>query len=400
MNPWKSEYASPQTWTLLATPPSSAKARNAFETRIKDVCGDRVDIICNAKVVAIEHDAGEVELTVQRGDATLKQRAGHVILAVPQASLGEIAAAFPTDIKQAFDAIMPLPLLKCFLVTDKPWWKPHTPAQSHAWLAPTRELHYFSYPEEPTCPGPSACICQATMGMVMLYTDVPSIEFWKGYIPAGEQTKALIYDATHPEPGELLKRALVRHLLVEANPNIRAKIDMSPRYVMRVLKEENEALHALANNRGDQKLSTTLYEYACFENRTQKELDELGAVLTACFKTDEDWVAALRSSEEPLPDEELVELELPHVLSYGIRDWSRKPYVGAAHVWRPGADPVSVSKALRAFSLDGDVANNVHVCGEAYSDFQGFIEGALRSACQVCDEIAPGLNWTLEEPAP
>jgi monoamine oxidase len=119
-------------------------------------------------------------------------------------------------------------------------------------------------------------------------------------------------------------------------------------------------------------------------------------VLTACFRTDEDWVAALRASDAPLPDEELVELELPHVVSYGIRDWSRRPYVGAAHVWRPGTDPVGRGKELRAFALDGGTAKNVHICGEAYSDFQGFIEGALRSARQVCDEIAPGLDWTLK----
>ncbi len=373
----------------------------ALEARTKAVCGDRVNIVCNALVIGLMNgEEGQVDLMVRQPTGTTIEHADHVILAIPQASLQEMSLSFDLPNRELFDAVMPLPLLKCFLVTDKPWWKPHTRAQSHAWLAPTRELHYFTYPEDPGCPGAEACTCNATMGMVMLYTDVPSIEFWKGYIPAGDQTKALIYDATHPEPGELLKRALVRHLLVEANPNIRAKIDMSPRFVMRVLKEENEALHALATNRGDQKLSLTLYEYASSENRTQKELDELGAVLTACFKTDEDWVAALRNSDAPLPDEELVELELPHVLSYGVRDWSRKPYVGAAHVWRPGADPVSISKQLRAFALEGSTKNNVHVCGEAYSDFQGFIEGALRSARQVCDEIAPGLDWTLEVPAP
>jgi hypothetical protein len=233
----------------------------------------------------------------------------------------------------------------------------------------------------------------------MLYTDVPAIEFWKGFIPPGEQSQAIVYDAAHPEPGELLKRALVRHLLVEANPNIRAKIDLSPRYVTRVLREKNEALHALATNRGDQKLSMALYEYACSPERTQQELDALGDALTACFRTDEDWLAALRTSEAAVPDEELVELELPHVLSYGIRDWSRLPFAGAAHVWRPGTDSVGTGRELRAFALDGSTVQNVHICGEAYSDFQGFIEGALRSARQVCELIAPGGDWRLDAAA-
>ena len=37
---------------------------------------------------------------------------------------------------------------------------------------------------------------------------------------------------------------------------------------------------------------------------------------------------------------------------------------------------------MTAFWLDGG-ATNVHVCGDAYSDYQGFIEGALRSAGRV-----------------
>ena len=216
---------------------------DALEARIAATCGEYVRIVCNAQVVAVENAKrpGEVELTVKQGESSYHLQAGHVILAVPQASFGDIAASFPPEIRDGLDSVMPLPLLKCFLVTDKPWWKPHTRAQSHAWLAPTRELHYFTYPEDPACPGADACSCKATMGMVMLYTDVPSIEFWKGFIPRGDQTEALVYDEAKVEPGGLLKRALVRHLLVEANPNIRAKIDQSPKYVLRIMKEKNEA---------------------------------------------------------------------------------------------------------------------------------------------------------------
>ncbi|MBW4563371.1 MAG: hypothetical protein KME32_19930 [Mojavia pulchra JT2-VF2] len=40
---------------------------------------------------------------------------------------------------------------------------------------------------------------------------------------------------------------------------------------------------------------------------------------------------------------------------------------------------------LRAFSLIDDQYKhkNIHICGEAYSDYQGFIEGALRSVQDV-----------------
>ena len=68
------------------------------------------------------------------------------------------------------------------------------------------------------------------------------------------------------------------------------------------------------------------------------------------------------------------------VLAYGIRDWGRAPYGGAGHLWRPGFEPWEVSARLEAFSLTGRGPANVHICGEAFSDFQGFMEGALRSA--------------------
>ena len=68
------------------------------------------------------------------------------------------------------------------------------------------------------------------------------------------------------------------------------------------------------------------------------------------------------------------------ILAYGIRDWGRWPYGGAGHLWRPGFEPWNVSAKLEAFSLTGHAPANTHICGEAFSDFQGFMEGALRSA--------------------
>jgi hypothetical protein len=75
-----------------------------------------------------------------------------------------------------------------------------------------------------------------------------------------------------------------------------------------------------------------------------------------------------------------VKIDPATILAYGIRDWGRAPYGGAGHLWRPGFKPWNVSDTLEAFSLTGRAPAPVHICGEAFSDFQGFLEGALRSA--------------------
>lgn len=68
------------------------------------------------------------------------------------------------------------------------------------------------------------------------------------------------------------------------------------------------------------------------------------------------------------------------ILTYGIRDWTRDPYGAAGHLWRPGVEPWDISAKLEAFSLTSHAPGNVHICGEAFSDYQGFMEGAIRSA--------------------
>ena len=75
---------------------------------------------------------------------------------------------------------------------------------------------------------------------------------------------------------------------------------------------------------------------------------------------------------------------------YGIRDWGRRPYSGANHAWRPERQSWRVLRRLSAFALAGSSVpsqKNIHVCGEAYSDYHGFMEGALRSAAHVLHTI-------------
>jgi monoamine oxidase len=87
-----------------------------------------------------------------------------------------------------------------------------------------------------------------------------------------------------------------------------------------------------------------------------------------------------RNPELPLAFAKQMRIDPETILAYGIRDWTWDPYGAAGHLWRPGLEPWKVSAKLEAFSLADWAPAHVHICGEAFSDYQGFMEGALRSA--------------------
>ena len=88
-----------------------------------------------------------------------------------------------------------------------------------------------------------------------------------------------------------------------------------------------------------------------------------------------------------------LEVPSPYIAAY--RNWGRPPYGGAWHLWRVNADSVAVGKRMRR-PLP---AYNIHVCGEAYSGIQGFIEGALTSTELVLQEQlgVAGPDWLAED---
>jgi hypothetical protein len=111
-----------------------------------------------------------------------------------------------------------------------------------------------------------------------------------------------------------------------------------------------------------------------------------------------------RSSEKELPEptrkrlvkkavqyfreNDLREMTPDDVVWYGIRDWGREPFGGANHAWRPERQYWVVMRRLADIpaSEQGGLPT-VHICGEAYSDYHGFIEGSLRSAVYVMHRI-------------
>ena len=68
------------------------------------------------------------------------------------------------------------------------------------------------------------------------------------------------------------------------------------------------------------------------------------------------------------------------VKHYSIVNWSNEPLNTGVHFWRPGYQSTKIMKQLHKLG-------NIHVCGETFSTYQGFIEGALISVDHVLDSI-------------
>lgn len=66
------------------------------------------------------------------------------------------------------------------------------------------------------------------------------------------------------------------------------------------------------------------------------------------------------------------ELIPPPYVTY-FKDWSIDPYGGGYHAWRAGADVAMTMSYMRR----PDSNESVYICGEAYSDQQGWVEGAF-----------------------
>lgn len=69
-----------------------------------------------------------------------------------------------------------------------------------------------------------------------------------------------------------------------------------------------------------------------------------------------------------------VDIPKPYAAAY--RDWGEDPFGGGANFWRVGVDSGEVFDRI----LQPETSIPVYICGEAYSNFQGWVEGALETA--------------------
>jgi hypothetical protein len=317
--------------------------------------------------------AGRVEIEVvdqsDRAGHTERMTADHVVLALPKAPLEALAVYFSVEAREALNSVNAFPMVKVFCVTTTPAaWRAEPEqlmAQEGAWVAPTREVHYLPA-EKP-----------ADFTMVLLYTDRPATAFWQKYVVSPATHDRAEYDR-NPELKEMLTSVLVDLQVSWANEQAKklsaelrrkralktAGVD-PPSDVQRIVQQNQRAVvrELLRVADGDPEIRRMLLTlHPRFFQMT-------GNITEA---------------------EELREWQHNNIHSYAIRDWSRPPYGAGCHAWVPGARSWEVRQTLTAFNLTGGATKNVHIVGEAYSDYHGFIEGALRSARDAIDAIVPG----------
>lgn len=379
---------------------------------------DRVHLRCDHEVVRVEHGKrpDEVVVRVRCRDATrdphcFSQRADHVILALPQWPLQQLDEHFPAKVRKRLTHVLPLKLLKAFLVTRNPWWKSHLRAQTFAWMVPTRELHFFR-PGERACRkrlnAERNCNCEERLskaeldyGMIMLYTDEPAIAYWRALMPGDEHRQAVweLYDggsatdAVKDDPYGLLA-TLIRRLIMTPHLSLAHDINASKEDSMEALKKRDPSLAGRVETIPGSKLGFAEQLHSATKGSKEDALGVYEVLKGHGFEVDEDWWDLIGRALDDVDSAGSADRHAPEICAYGIRDWSAAPYGGAAHVWHPGArarralrDPL-IAFRLRGREDDRHLAN-VHICGEAYSGFQGFIEGALRTAEAVVEAIVP-----------
>jgi hypothetical protein len=125
---------------------------------------------------------------------------------------------------------------------------------------------------------------------------------------------------------------------------------------------------------------------------TQDDIDELcrsdpqdadaGAVQTLRARIKSRFVEYVNENEG-------VKIAPEDIIWCGIMDWGREPYGAASHTWRPNREYWNTLAELAHWKVKSAKGPGVHlhVCGEAYSDYHAFIEGALRSAVHVLTQI-------------
>jgi hypothetical protein len=112
-------------------------------------------------------------------NTAVKALAKHVVLALPRSPLMQLRPMLPLHIRELVDSVIPIPLVKCFFVSENPWWDESTPTQTRASSTPAREIHYDFKKEG-----------GSRRGIVMVYGEPPSMHYWTPFVQQRKHLKA------------------------------------------------------------------------------------------------------------------------------------------------------------------------------------------------------------------
>jgi hypothetical protein len=85
-------------------------------------------------------------------------------------------------------------------------------------------------------------------------------------------------------------------------------------------------------------------------------------------------------------------ISIPEPITTIFKNWDDDPYGGGYHAWKARYDIGAVMKYMRKPKANEEI----HICGEAYSDQQGWIEGAFCVAERMLQDeykLTPPLEW-------
>jgi hypothetical protein len=261
----------------------------------------------------------------------------HVILALPRSPLVRLSENFPEDIRtEKLDSVIGFPLLKAFLVLRDPWW--------------------HDVPVPPDLDAKEKHLVETGKIPIMSHRNASTV-------PTRELHYFVRRDGRRRPTGMVM--------LYTDHP--------ATEYWKTLVRRDGEGRHSSAAihypGRDNLPLKHALLHYLGSDRR--------------------------RVEKEPSgsPDERVDDATSlgSAVDAYAIHDWSCEPFGAGCHAWKPGVRSFEVRQELPAFALESanQRVKNVHICGEAYSDYQGFIEGALQTAldvvvsidgqCPICD---------------
>lgn len=368
----------PQDYLVGIKGGSDRLTKTLVESLDKDHCRQ------NHWLRAITQAPGEVLLEFEvreagKAPSVVKVSAEHVILALPKRPLEHLAQFLPPEVRRDLDAARGIPLLKCFFVVTKPWWNEDTKPHTNAGHMPTREVHYY---QEHSLQLDEKHRTDLLAGEVTasLRADFAA----KGITLPPSVTLSRRQDEKKKLKGWWLQSHAHHFFIALEDLSVfdRKGKGMVMVYTDRPATEYwnqfvvDRSKHAEAEMRknGEQ-----------FKRRVIKYLSAQLRAQLADAGTDVGAPECLQPFVG-LDDEAIERAILPQIEDWGIHDWEHEPFGGAFHVWRPGVRSWEVMARMKAFGAE----ERLHIVGEAFSDYHGFIEGCLNSADLALETIPAG----------